>query len=88
MTTVFGEGFVLNVENVQMSEERRKSAASFCSVSASTASADVQLDADAWDNKTITSGLKDYFRCRACSRSGESLKRQMVTFRPCAQVSG
>lgn len=33
-----------------------------CFVSASTASPDVQLDADAWDNKTITSGLKDYFR--------------------------
>lgn len=33
----------------------------FCRV-ASTASADVQLNADTWDNKTITSGLKDYFR--------------------------
>ncbi|KAG7473109.1 rho GTPase-activating protein 42-like [Solea senegalensis] len=35
------------------------------SVFASTAPADVQLDADAWDNKTITSGLKNYFRCLA-----------------------
>ncbi|XP_061595762.1 rho GTPase-activating protein 42 [Cololabis saira] len=35
------------------------------SVFASTAPADMQLDADAWDNKTITSGLKDYFRCLA-----------------------
>uniref|UniRef100_A0A4W6D7G9 Rho GTPase activating protein 42a n=1 Tax=Lates calcarifer TaxID=8187 RepID=A0A4W6D7G9_LATCA len=26
---------------------------------------DMQLDADAWDNKTITSGLKNYFRCLA-----------------------
>ncbi|XP_075887533.1 rho GTPase-activating protein 42 [Nelusetta ayraudi] len=34
-------------------------------VFASTASPDVQLEADAWDNKTITSGLKDYFRCLA-----------------------
>uniref|UniRef100_A0A3Q3X914 Rho GTPase activating protein 42a n=1 Tax=Mola mola TaxID=94237 RepID=A0A3Q3X914_MOLML len=34
-------------------------------VFASTAPADIQLDADAWDNKTITSGLKDYFRCLA-----------------------
>lgn len=25
----------------------------------------VQLEADAWDNKTITSGLKNYFRCLA-----------------------
>uniref|UniRef100_A0A8C4EKY1 Rho GTPase activating protein 42a n=1 Tax=Dicentrarchus labrax TaxID=13489 RepID=A0A8C4EKY1_DICLA len=32
---------------------------------ASTAPSDVQLDADAWDNKTITSGLKNYFRCLA-----------------------
>uniref|UniRef100_A0A674MXY9 Rho GTPase activating protein 42a n=1 Tax=Takifugu rubripes TaxID=31033 RepID=A0A674MXY9_TAKRU len=31
----------------------------------STAPADLHLDADAWDNKTITSGLKDYFRCLA-----------------------
>ncbi|KAM6907704.1 rho GTPase-activating protein 42 [Xenentodon cancila] len=35
------------------------------SVFASTAPLDMQLDADAWDNKTITSGLKDYFRCLA-----------------------
>ncbi|KAF3706523.1 Rho GTPase-activating protein 42 [Channa argus] len=35
------------------------------SVFASTAPADMQLDADTWDNKTITSGLKDYFRCLA-----------------------
>ncbi|KAM4544482.1 rho GTPase-activating protein 42 [Odontesthes bonariensis] len=35
------------------------------SVFASTASSDIQLDADTWDNKTITSGLKDYFRCLA-----------------------
>lgn len=35
------------------------------SVFASTAPADIQLDADAWDNKTITSGLKNYFRCLA-----------------------
>uniref|UniRef100_A0A671WJG3 Rho GTPase activating protein 42a n=1 Tax=Sparus aurata TaxID=8175 RepID=A0A671WJG3_SPAAU len=31
----------------------------------STAPADMQLDADIWDNKTITSGLKNYFRCLA-----------------------
>uniref|UniRef100_A0A7N9AUG9 Rho GTPase activating protein 42a n=1 Tax=Mastacembelus armatus TaxID=205130 RepID=A0A7N9AUG9_9TELE len=31
----------------------------------STAHSDIQLDADAWDNKTITSGLKNYFRCLA-----------------------
>uniref|UniRef100_A0A4W6D748 Rho GTPase-activating protein 42 n=1 Tax=Lates calcarifer TaxID=8187 RepID=A0A4W6D748_LATCA len=30
-----------------------------------TAPPDMQLDADAWDNKTITSGLKNYFRCLA-----------------------
>ncbi|KAE8287519.1 Rho GTPase-activating protein 42 [Larimichthys crocea] len=35
------------------------------SVFATTAPADMQLDADAWDNKTITSGLKNYFRCLA-----------------------
>uniref|UniRef100_A0A7N9ARE6 Rho GTPase activating protein 42a n=1 Tax=Mastacembelus armatus TaxID=205130 RepID=A0A7N9ARE6_9TELE len=35
------------------------------SVFASTAHSDIQLDADAWDNKTITSGLKNYFRCLA-----------------------
>ncbi|XP_020508640.1 rho GTPase-activating protein 42 [Labrus bergylta] len=35
------------------------------SVFSSTAPADMQLDADAWDNKTITSGLKNYFRCLA-----------------------
>ncbi|XP_074529164.1 rho GTPase-activating protein 42 [Halichoeres trimaculatus] len=35
------------------------------SVFASTAPADMQLDGDAWDNKTITSGLKNYFRCLA-----------------------
>ncbi|KAI3373159.1 hypothetical protein L3Q82_006490 [Scortum barcoo] len=35
------------------------------SVFASTAPSDMQLDADAWDNKTITSGLKNYFRCLA-----------------------
>ncbi|CAK6953864.1 rho GTPase-activating protein 42 isoform X2 [Scomber scombrus] len=35
------------------------------SVFASTAPSDTQLDADAWDNKTITSGLKNYFRCLA-----------------------
>ncbi|XP_056295634.1 rho GTPase-activating protein 42 [Pseudoliparis swirei] len=35
------------------------------SVFASTAPTDMQLDADAWDNKTITSGLKNYFRCLA-----------------------
>uniref|UniRef100_A0A8C6P7B5 Rho GTPase activating protein 42a n=1 Tax=Nothobranchius furzeri TaxID=105023 RepID=A0A8C6P7B5_NOTFU len=29
------------------------------------ASSDMQLDAESWDNKTITSGLKDYFRCLA-----------------------
>uniref|UniRef100_A0A3B3TX93 Rho GTPase-activating protein 42 n=1 Tax=Poecilia latipinna TaxID=48699 RepID=A0A3B3TX93_9TELE len=31
----------------------------------SSAPSDVQLDAEIWDNKTITSGLKDYFRCLA-----------------------
>uniref|UniRef100_A0A672GA44 Rho GTPase-activating protein 42-like n=1 Tax=Salarias fasciatus TaxID=181472 RepID=A0A672GA44_SALFA len=31
----------------------------------STAPTDMQLDPNAWDNKTITSGLKDYFRCLA-----------------------
>uniref|UniRef100_A0A672ZR49 Rho GTPase-activating protein 42 n=1 Tax=Sphaeramia orbicularis TaxID=375764 RepID=A0A672ZR49_9TELE len=31
----------------------------------STAPSDLQLDADTWDNKTITSGLKNYFRCLA-----------------------
>nr|XP_033506387.1 rho GTPase-activating protein 42 [Epinephelus lanceolatus] len=35
------------------------------SVFSSTAPPDMQLDADAWDNKTITSGLKNYFRCLA-----------------------
>ncbi|XP_068457272.1 rho GTPase-activating protein 42 [Clinocottus analis] len=35
------------------------------SVFASSAPTDMQLDADAWDNKTITSGLKNYFRCLA-----------------------
>ncbi|XP_033834623.1 rho GTPase-activating protein 42 [Periophthalmus magnuspinnatus] len=35
------------------------------SVFSSTAPSDVQLDAEAWDNKTITSGLKNYFRCLA-----------------------
>ncbi|XP_034745304.1 rho GTPase-activating protein 42 [Etheostoma cragini] len=35
------------------------------SVFASTAPFDMQLDADTWDNKTITSGLKNYFRCLA-----------------------
>uniref|UniRef100_A0A672ZR64 Rho GTPase-activating protein 42-like n=1 Tax=Sphaeramia orbicularis TaxID=375764 RepID=A0A672ZR64_9TELE len=35
------------------------------SVFASTAPSDLQLDADTWDNKTITSGLKNYFRCLA-----------------------
>ncbi|KAK7926141.1 hypothetical protein WMY93_008451 [Mugilogobius chulae] len=35
------------------------------SVFASTAPSDAQLDAEAWDNKTITSGLKNYFRCLA-----------------------
>ncbi|XP_037323737.2 rho GTPase-activating protein 42 [Pungitius pungitius] len=34
-------------------------------VFASTAPTDMQLDADTWDNKTITSGLKNYFRCLA-----------------------
>lgn len=35
------------------------------SVFSSTAPSDMQLNADAWDNKTITSGLKNYFRCLA-----------------------
>ncbi|CAN9501335.1 unnamed protein product [Ophioblennius macclurei] len=35
------------------------------SVFASTAPTELQLDPNAWDNKTITSGLKDYFRCLA-----------------------
>ncbi|XP_038564054.1 rho GTPase-activating protein 42-like isoform X1 [Micropterus salmoides] len=35
------------------------------SVFASTAPSDMQLDTDAWDTKTITSGLKNYFRCLA-----------------------
>ncbi|XP_057677518.1 rho GTPase-activating protein 42 [Corythoichthys intestinalis] len=35
------------------------------SVFSSTSACDVHLDADAWDNKTITSGLKNYFRCLA-----------------------
>ncbi|XP_035034615.2 rho GTPase-activating protein 42 [Hippoglossus stenolepis] len=35
------------------------------SVFAASAPSDMQLDADAWDNKTITSGLKNYFRCLA-----------------------
>ncbi|KAF6725752.1 Rho GTPase-activating protein 42 [Oryzias melastigma] len=35
------------------------------SVFASTAPSEIQLDSDAWDNKTITSALKDYFRCLA-----------------------
>ncbi|XP_040005806.1 rho GTPase-activating protein 42 isoform X2 [Xiphias gladius] len=35
------------------------------SVFAATAPSDMQLDANAWDNKTITSGLKNYFRCLA-----------------------
>ncbi|XP_053704089.1 rho GTPase-activating protein 42-like [Synchiropus splendidus] len=35
------------------------------SVFASSSSSDLQLDADTWDNKTITSGLKNYFRCLA-----------------------
>uniref|UniRef100_G3QBM2 Rho GTPase activating protein 42a n=1 Tax=Gasterosteus aculeatus aculeatus TaxID=481459 RepID=G3QBM2_GASAC len=34
-------------------------------VFASTAPTDMQLDPDTWDNKTITSGLKNYFRCLA-----------------------
>ncbi|XP_021167793.2 rho GTPase-activating protein 42 isoform X1 [Fundulus heteroclitus] len=32
---------------------------------ASSAPSDMHLDAETWDNKTITSGLKDYFRCLA-----------------------
>uniref|UniRef100_A0A3Q2XIQ9 Rho GTPase activating protein 42b n=1 Tax=Hippocampus comes TaxID=109280 RepID=A0A3Q2XIQ9_HIPCM len=35
------------------------------SVFASTSASDARLDADAWDNKTVTSGLKNYFRCLA-----------------------
>ncbi|XP_077447751.1 rho GTPase-activating protein 42 isoform X2 [Stigmatopora argus] len=35
------------------------------SVFSSTSACDVRLDAGAWDNKTITSGLKNYFRCLA-----------------------
>ncbi|XP_041657956.1 rho GTPase-activating protein 42 [Cheilinus undulatus] len=35
------------------------------SVFSSMAPTDMQLDADAWDTKTITSGLKNYFRCLA-----------------------
>lgn len=35
------------------------------SVFSSTAPSELQLDADTWDNKTITSGLKNYFRCLA-----------------------
>uniref|UniRef100_A0A3Q0R1D9 Rho GTPase-activating protein 42 n=1 Tax=Amphilophus citrinellus TaxID=61819 RepID=A0A3Q0R1D9_AMPCI len=35
------------------------------SVFASAAASDMHLDGDAWDTKTITSGLKDYFRCLA-----------------------
>ncbi|XP_076024758.1 rho GTPase-activating protein 42 [Genypterus blacodes] len=35
------------------------------SVFASSAAPDFQLDADTWDNKTITSGLKNYYRCLA-----------------------
>ncbi|XP_023818289.1 rho GTPase-activating protein 42 [Oryzias latipes] len=35
------------------------------SVFASTATSEIQLDSDVWDNKTITSALKDYFRCLA-----------------------
>nr|XP_057942563.1 rho GTPase-activating protein 42-like [Doryrhamphus excisus] len=35
------------------------------SVFASTSASGTRLDADAWDNKTITSGLKNYFRCLA-----------------------
>ncbi|XP_028322539.1 rho GTPase-activating protein 42 isoform X2 [Gouania willdenowi] len=35
------------------------------SVFASSATSDMQLDTEAYDNKTITSGLKDYFRCLA-----------------------
>ncbi|XP_077597291.1 rho GTPase-activating protein 42 isoform X2 [Stigmatopora nigra] len=35
------------------------------SVFSSTSASDVRLDADTWDNKTITSGLKNYFRCLA-----------------------
>ncbi|XP_077402533.1 rho GTPase-activating protein 42-like isoform X2 [Vanacampus margaritifer] len=35
------------------------------SVFASTSASVARLDADAWDNKTITSGLKNYFRCLA-----------------------
>ncbi|XP_054611520.1 rho GTPase-activating protein 42 [Dunckerocampus dactyliophorus] len=35
------------------------------SVFASTSASDARLDSNAWDNKTITSGLKNYFRCLA-----------------------
>ncbi|TRY99637.1 hypothetical protein DNTS_004828 [Danionella cerebrum] len=35
------------------------------SVFASKAPADMDLDPDTWDNKTITSGLKNYLRCLA-----------------------
>ncbi|KAM3601730.1 uncharacterized protein V6R79_017896 [Siganus canaliculatus] len=35
------------------------------SVFSPTAPADLELDPDSWDNKTITSGLKNYFSCLA-----------------------
>ncbi|XP_068600135.1 rho GTPase-activating protein 42-like isoform X2 [Brachionichthys hirsutus] len=35
------------------------------SVFSSTAPVNMQLDGDCWDTKTITSGLKNYFRCLA-----------------------
>uniref|UniRef100_A0A3P9LZR6 Rho GTPase activating protein 42a n=1 Tax=Oryzias latipes TaxID=8090 RepID=A0A3P9LZR6_ORYLA len=46
-------------------EESISAFPTMCFPAASTATSEIQLDSDVWDNKTITSALKDYFRCLA-----------------------
>lgn len=60
MTSVFGKQRLALFSTIRLLKPI--TSCFICAPLASTAPADMQLDAEAWDNKTITSGLKNYFR--------------------------
>eukprot|EP00064_Thunnus_orientalis_P014381 superscaffoldBa00002483_g14425 len=61
-----GGGEIYTLPSLLSKKEENESLSLYSPV-ASTAPSDMQLDGDAWDNKTITSGLKNYFRSLSSS---------------------
>lgn len=93
MTTVFGKE-LLPYFRVAWFSQMRDIYVQPCLTdfpAASTAPPDIQLDADTLDSKTITSGLKDYFRYRAAQsgRFKDSFRWDIDSWSlMCVQVSG